>query len=525
MKWLALAVFIPSIAAADPMVLHVTEIAGDLAFVDAGADAGLAANQDVQIGQARYTVVEVNAKTAAVRVSSAVAIGATGSAAPATPPKPLALADNTGQWPRLVPPAEGQQPNVVPSDPAAVATERVRLAVIAHGYGTLGQGHKRGYAELRVIGEFALMQDHPLGLDVDVAARAYAQGYTADARVPLFVNTATLRYGDPISPALAIGRLHFAATTLGILDGGRAALHAGHVEIAAFGGVVPDPITGKPDTTATRFGGEMIYDDTQSELRPRIAIVAHGSTWDGKLDERRLDVTASAVVGGTWLDGWVETQQFPSGNPFGAKAFEVTGAGASIEWRRRDAHAGIDATYLTPERSLRIAALIPEWLCTRVPQAPGTPEPCTGDDRFVSSTLSGGVRGAHWALDAAASIAATRALESSLGGSGYLRGEYRSGIVALHATGAGGKAEFANWESVEAGIGIAPSRRFDAEVSYRPEWLHEEAGSAVMMHAVVADGRVAIAPSLDLGMFLLASVGGSQDVFAALTTLAWRPRF
>ena len=36
--------------------------------------------------------------------------------------------------------------------------------------------------------------------------------------------------------------------------------HRGDLEVAAFGGVVPDPLSGKPDTSATRFGGEVIYD-------------------------------------------------------------------------------------------------------------------------------------------------------------------------------------------------------------------------------------------------------------------------
>ncbi len=497
----------------------VTEVSGDLAFVDVG-EAELHPGMRVDLGAAKgLRVVEVTAKTAAIALDGKpVAPGTVGVAE--APPAKLALTDYTGQWPELAPPARGATPEQI----ALTATddERVHLAIIAHALGTVGQGNKRGEAELRVLGSFELMRERPLGADLDVAARAYARGYQ-NGREPLLVHAATLRYGDPASPTIAVGRLHYAATTLGMLDGGRAALHVGEIEIAAFGGLVPDPINGKPDTTASRFGGEFVYDGASSVYRPRLSVVAHGSTWDGKLDERRLNITSSAVVDNTWLDAWVETQQFPSGNPFGAKAFEVVGAGASGEWRRRDAHFGVDVTYLVPERSLRIAALIPEWLCTRVAGS-GPPETCTGDDRLLATTTSAGVRSDHWSLDGAGSLAESRGLARSLGGSGYLRGEYRSGIAGVHLTGSGGRAGFADWISGEVGGSLAPSRRFDMQLAYRPELLTEQVmTSGVVVHSIVADARFGLARSLDLGVFLLTSFGGGRDVLAALTTLAWRP--
>ena len=514
MKVLAIVIALTGVAHAD---FKVTEVSGDLAFVDAGAEADLRPGMLVDLGAATgLRVVEVNARTAAVALGGKpVAIGTAGVAQPIAPK--LRLADYTGQWPALVPPSRGQAPRQVGL--AASDDERVHLAVIAHAFGTTGQGNTRGEGEVRVVGSFDLMREHPLGADLDVAARAYGQGYHA-GREPVLLHAATLRYGDPTSPTLAVGRLHYAATTLGMLDGGRAALHVGDLELAAFGGLVPDPISGKPDTTASRFGGELVYDGAALAYRPRLSVVAHGSTWDGKLDERRLNVTGSAVVANTWLDAWLETQQFPSGNPFGASAVEIVGAGASTEWRRRDAHLGADLTYLVPERSLRIAALIPEWLCTRV--VAGTA--CTGDDRLLATTLSAGVRAARWSLDGAGSLSEARGVAASVGGSGYLRGEYRRGMAGVHLTGSGGRAGFADWVSAEVGGSIAPSRRFDAQLAYRPEWLSEPAmGSAVIVHGVVADARFGIAPTLDLGVFVLTSFGAGRDVLAALTTLAWRP--
>ena len=396
--------------------MHVTEVSGDIAFVDVGDAAGLAAGMPARFEPARGkpVVLEVTAKTAAIKLEGAtVAVGETLYAARRAPHAQPKLADNTGQWPDPVMPA------TIAAAPTAVELggpdeRRISLAIIGHTFGAIGQGYRRGEGEVRVIGSFQLLREMPLGADLDASARFYAKGYNTN-RAPLLVRAAALRYGDARSPDLAVGRLRYAATSLGMLDGGRVSVHTGDVELAAFGGLVPDPIDGRPDTTASRFGAEMIYSDDESVMRPRVAVTAHASTWDGTLDERRLNLAASMVHGGAWLDAWAEVQSFAQDaahNPFGASAIEVVGAGASVEWRRRDAHLGADLTYLVPERSLRIAALIPEWLCSRTPTMDPV-EPCTGNDRSVASTVSAGLRGDAWAIDGAGSIAYTHETEAA----------------------------------------------------------------------------------------------------------------
>ena len=158
----------------------------------------------------------------------------------------------------------------------------------------------------------------------------------------MFVRAAQLRYGDAADPRLALGRLRYAASSVGMLDGGRASARVGAVEVAAFGGLVPDPLSGKPDTGASRFGGEVVYDAAAAAWQPRLAVTAHGSTWDGELDERRLSVVTSASREALRLDGWAELQAFPSDNPFDAGAVELTGAGATAQWRKRGRHLGVD---------------------------------------------------------------------------------------------------------------------------------------------------------------------------------------
>lgn len=510
--------------------MHVTEIAGSVAFVDAGDADGLAAGMPVRFEPARGApvVLAVNAKTAAIELGGATAaVGDALFATRATPRVSPKLADNTAQWPDPVLPASrGASPAEIP---LGLGERRVAITIIGSTFGAVGQGYRRGDGELRAIGSFELVDDAPLGADLDAGARVYSDGY-AHSRTPLLVRAALVRYGDPSSPDVAIGRLRYAATSLGMLDGGRAVLHYRDLELAAFGGLVPDPISGKPDTTASRFGTELIYRDDHSALRPRIAIVAHGSTWDGKLDERRVNVAASIVHGGTWLDTWAEVQSFAHDNPFGASGVEVVGAGASAEWRRSDAHVGADLTYLVPERSLRIAALVPEWLCTRLPDlSTAGPERCAGGDRQLASTVSGGVRSGAWAIDGAASIAYQHATEITVGGSGYLRGELRRGIGSVHATASASRAAFATWISGEVGAGIAPSRRVDATIAYRLERLDEKPARLVfgttpdLVHSIVADVHATITPTLELGIFTLGSFGANREVLASLLTLAWRP--
>jgi len=509
-----------SAAQAEPITMSITEVAGELAFVDAGEESALKPGMPVTAGTRTGVVVEVNAKTAAVRLTGA-AIGEQLTAIPDAPPTPSKLADSTGQWPAPILPATQETPSVIPLRGAS-DDRRVSLAIIGHAFGTAGQGNRRGEGELRVIGSFELLRERPLGADLDASARVYAKGFDR-VRPPILVRAASLRYGDPTSPDLALGRLHYATTGLGLLDGGRASLKLGSkYELAAFGGLVPDPIDGKPTTTASRFGTEFVYDDRESAYRPRLAIGAHGSTWRGELDERRLNVVATAVVGGTWLDAWTEVSSFAADNPFGASQIEVTGAGASVEWRRRDAHLGADITYIVPERSLRIAELIPEWLCTRVPLAAGMAEPCTGTDRFGAATIAGGVRGDAWALDGALSLAYTSALATTFAPSGYLRGEWRRGIGSVHATASGGRTYFGDWVSGEVGAAIAPTRKFDVGLAYRPERLDETPFDAVVIHSIVADARASVTPALDLGAFVLTSFGANREVLAGMLTFALR---
>lgn len=520
-------------AAADPVGVKVTEVAGGVAYVTPGRAAGLVPGTKIRFRGRELSVVEVTEKTAAVRIDSGqLGVGDSGTAN-VTPggavavkklDKPHAPEAFAGQWPEPVVPALVQTPT-----PVALGSGRApgsaHVTVIGNGYGVASGNGVSGDAEGRVIASFDVMTDRPLAADLDVAGRLYSDGFDKQTRTPLFVRAAQLRYGDANDPRLALGRLRWAASSVGMLDGGRASARFGTFEIAAFGGLVPDALSGKPSTSASRFGAEVAYDDVKSEWQPRVSLAAYGSTWTGKLDERRLALAASASHDSLWVDGWAEAQQFAADNPWNAKPVELTGAGATLEYRKHGKHVGLDFNFLRPERSLRLAAALPpEWLCTLAPQPGNVAETCSGSDYWTSVNASAGMRTARWGVDAVGSVGESHGVYRGLESSGYLRGELRFGPGRLEAGFAGGKSSFASWTAAEAGVGYAASRKLDVSARYRPELLDYKASTGPMLlHSLVGDGRYALSTVLDLAVSAIATTGADRDALAVLATFVWRP--
>lgn len=520
-------------ASAEPVAVKVVEVAGETAYVSPGRAAGLVRGTKITIRGQVLVVVEVTETTAAVKLEKRkLATGDTGTAnvtkdaavATAKLPAPRAPELFVGQWAPPVLPATTQDPQAITLG-SGRAAGRSHLAVIVRGYGGADRDRREGDVEGRVIGSFDLTSDRPLAIDVDVAGRWFSGGYTKQTRTPVYVRAAQLRYGTADDPRFALGRLRYAASSVGMLDGGRASMRIGNLGLAAFGGMVPDPLSGKPDTGAARFGGEVEYDAVGSAWQPRLAVAAYGSTWDGSLDERRLTAAASASHGSTWLDGWAEAQSFPSDNPWGAAAVELTGAGASTRWRKRGAYAGFDVSFQRPDRSRRLAAALPlEWLCTPTSEIGDTGTTCDDDVWWTSSTASAGMRTARWAIDAIGTLGHTSGIYRGLDRSAYLRGELRFGSARVEAGASAGKASFASWNAAEIGAGFAPTRSLDLSARYRPELLDYVASTGPgLLHSLVADAHVAMSTELDLALSAIATTGFDRDALALLAVLAWRP--
>jgi hypothetical protein len=523
-------------ADAEPVAVKVVDVAGRAVYVAPGRAAGIVSGIKIRLHGLELVVVEVTEHTAVVRGDTArVAVGDTGTAdvTPGAAPKPLRLDKPrgpevfVGQWNDPVVPATQQHPGAVPLD-GAREPGAAHVTVIGHAFGAAGAA-SGGSAEARVIAGFDLMNDGPLGADVDVAARWFSDGFDARTRPPVFVRAAQLRYGDGRDPRLAVGRIRSAAASVGMLDGGRASARMGGVEVAAFGGLVPDPLTGKPDTGAARFGAELTYDPAEAAWQPRIAVAAHGSTWNGTLDERRLSISASGAPpaggGALWLDGWGELQAFAADNPWGAGSVELTGAGATAQWRKHGTYASLDVTFLVPERSLRLAAVLPpEWLCTLAPQPGAAADTCAAGDWWGAATGSFGTRTARWAVDAIGTLGDSQGQHRGLDRSGYLHAELVTGPARWFTGIGGGQASFASWTAVDLGVAYGPARAVDLALTYRPELLDYVASAGPqLLHSVLADLRLALSTALDLAISASATVGSDRDALAVLATFVWRP--
>ena len=520
-------------AAAEPVQVKVIEVAGGVAYVTPGHAAGLRPGMKVNLRGRILVVLETTEKTAALRIGSdAVGPGDAGvanvdrTAAEAIQalPKPHAPNDFAGQWPEAVHPADTQNPASVPLG-AARAKGAVHFAVLGHAFGVVSRSPAAD-AEARIVSSFDLLDDRPFAADLDVAGRAYSEGYDASTRTPMFVRALQLRYGPASDPQLALGRLRFAASSVGMLDGGRAGVRVGALELAAFGGVLPDPLSGKPDTSTSRFGTELVVDARTSSWQPRLAVVAYGSTWQGKLDERRLSVVATANHGASWLDAWAEAQQFPAGNPWNARPVELTGAGGTYEWRDHGDHVGAGITFLRPDRSLRLAAALPAtWLCTLAPQTGNVPnEACSTGDYWAQATADAGLQGSQWSIDVSGSAGESHGVFRGYDASAYMHGEVRLPTGRLIAGGSLGKTSFAVWRAAELGFGAALSSGVDVIVTYRPEQLDYNASTGVyVLHSFVLDGHYAFSPQLELGGSAVGTFGADRDALAALLTFVWRP--
>lgn len=530
---IAIAVMLASVrpAAADHVTVTVVEVAGGVAYLDKGTTDGVVRGARITFGGTVFVVVEATQATAVVELgASTLAVGAKGTAVVTKDaatvtvlPKPRPLEAFREQWPRAEVPAAQQNPAHV-----ALGSGRARsgasVTVIGHGVAVVDKTRTDASAEGRVIASFDLMTERPLAADVDVAGRIYKSGANSLERTPLFVRAAQLRYGDATDPRFAIGRLRYAASSVGMLDGARASARFSDYEIAAFGGLVPDPVSGKPDTSASRFGAEAVF-DARTGWRPRVALALHGSTWDGELDEKRVAIAASANRAAFWFDGWAEAQAFSSDNPWGARSVELTGAGATASWRERGKHVAVDVTFLRPERSLRLAAALPpEWLCTQRPQPGDVPEQCDTGDYWTSASLSAGMRGAWWSVDAIGAVGRTNGIDTTHDATGLLVGELRSGGRRVFAGASAGQASFARWTAGHVGAGLVLSRRLDVAVTYRPELLDYVAATEPMvLHSGIFDIHYGLTANLDLAMSGVGTTGSDRDVLAILSTLIWRP--
>lgn len=547
---IALLAVLPGRAAAQPagprkaapasrtIQVTVVDVAGGMAYVEPGEEAGLVAGQVVTIGRARLKVVAVSSRGAALELGAArIAVGDRGSARvdPAATaatvdrmPAPRSLDAFRGQWHAAVLPATRQTPRHVPLGRTG-ASSVVRGALFAQTQvvsPTGGDPFVTGQLGARVSIDPPGL---PVGLDADGALLLWAgDGLAGPDSVHRLgrVRELRLRYGAASDPRVALGRLRWASFLAGPLDGVRVSAPVGGVSLGAWGGVIPDEISGRPTTDASSFGAEVAYDRPAAPLRPRVALTAAGTTFDGALDERKLGAEASVEGERVAAGGHVEVASFPGEDPWNAPALELSAAGASVRTTLGRGHADLFVGARRPERSRRLAALLPpEWLCRPSPRPPGEVEPCADAPLRSEATLSTGWRAGRIDLSAGASGYHATAGDVGLEASGFAAAGVRDllGRGRVEVDVDAGRIEFVDWIGGGGAVGAGVmADRLDVTARYHLTMLRYTGSLAdELEHRVGARARLELA-STELTADAELVRGGGADAVLGLFGAIWR---
>jgi hypothetical protein len=433
--------------AEDQPVLHsvkvrVVDVGGGRAFVSPGQEGGLETGDEVLFAQRRLKVAAVSSSYAVVELEGQpVELGETGQALVRTKEAqeadephrgtPTPLDQFRGAWAAPVPPSSTQEPAPVPL--GRVRPERVRLGV------SLGTGANIGLKGLpttvngnlraRLLAE--PISGVPFRIEADVEgqfwwAQDLAQRSGDSSRPYVDVRALQLSYGELTGFYAALGRLRYAASTLGMLDGARIQSPSLRgFTIGAFGGLVPHPFTGITEWSVGRFGLEVTYQNLASRLRPMAALVAQGSVFENALDERRLGLEAAIYPGDSRVGAHLETSFNDKDNPWNAPVAEVSAAGVDGSYRWSWLEVGGRFDVRRPERSRWLDSILPQsWLCTAMVTPTGEPEPCAGgDDTRYFGSLDAAFRFDRWSVNAGATLLHFGTSDSLDQVGGFLQGQ------------------------------------------------------------------------------------------------------
>lgn len=516
--------------------VRVLEIAGDQAYLSAGVDKGVRVGSRVRFDGLEYRVQRATRSFAVVSARK-LHVGDRGtveqSAAERANDKlraPRALDAFAGQWPAAVKPASTQEVKRVPLGHVRDDAGAVEGSLTASGavFAPLdGKTEVAGRGELRGVLRISPVPDVPLVLAADVAVQRwfgrYATGVArGDPRPFLRVRELMLSLGQRGGYRAELGRVRYAAENLGPLDGARfEAARWGALRVSAFGGLLPDPIDGRFDRGAGRFGLELnVRGD--SAVRPELTMVAHGSVFDGKVDEQRLFASARLFPGDHHLSAYAEAAAYDEDNPWQRPRFDLTAAGADADLRFARARVGARFDMRTPERSNWLASALPAtWLCASssalVPNAV-----CTGgaDRRYVAQAFAGfDLRtatldvGGSWAGSSEPALGRDVLGHATLR-STRIRERYDLALGASYETGTLLRTNAAL--RAEAGVGSRDDR-VHLSVYYRPAYRRYEASiDALVEHGLGLGLHGAPNDALSIDVFADARLG---DVPLALVML------
>ena len=528
----------------------VVDVAGDLVYVKPGAAMGVRRGTSVTLRNKRYKVVGSTASYAVI-VGAADGLkendkGAAASSEEAeeqrtalAPPQPLVAFQNI--WPAPVAPASTQRPRYVPLGEVSRGSGAYRILLSSSGMALLpfderSTGVARGELRARV---HAAPFSAPLTLDLDAAVQGYAApdlSAREGSRPLVRVRELLLGYGRPSSFRAGLGRMRYAAATLGTLDGLRADVPLGAgFSAGAFGGLLPDPLTGGVAADAQRFGVDARYADTSASLRPEVTLVGHGSTFKGQLDEKRLSAIVGLYPGQSRLGGHAELSSFESSNPWKASPLELTAAGVDASLRLGPVQMGGRFDVRQQERSAYLASFLPlSWFCatTLAPAAAGTP----ARDVCVDG------RGSQRLLEAADATlelgnfgigVGSTAQQTSGGGPKALGGFANARLVRiarhfrLEAAGNLSSGTYVDLLGASAGPGVSVfADTLDASLYYRFAQLSYRAAPDTTLRQHAAGAMFVLLPASEFVLTLQGEGQTGDDVKAvlALMNVLWRPR-
>ena len=541
----------PPKAGATSVDVVVVEVAGRVAYLKPGAAGGVRRGAKVTIDRKEFSVVQSTSSFAIVftddeplreqqKGQATIVSEENEKAKELPPPRPLATWQNG--WAEEVAPASTQKPKYVPlGDVERDRRYDVRLSTAAGGVFPLGQrGAGIGYAQINARIHAEPFAATPIAFDFDGTVQRYAATPLSardgsSARPTLWLREALASYSRAGYFA-GIGRMKYAASTLGTLDGlrVRAPLGSGF-SIGAFGGVLPDPLSGAPAGDAQRFGVEATYSRPELAMRPEGALVAHGSTFGGALDERRLSGVFGIYPGPARIGGTFEVSNFAGNNPWKASAIELTSAGVDASTRIGPFQFGVRADLRQPVRSRWLASYLPTtWFCRTIPAAvgaPPAPEVCDGSvSKRAVGTIDAGVELGKFSLVVGGTKVGdlgTSDEPSMTGGFVSARVVRIAKILRIDASANYSHATYLDMYGGTAGPGVSLFRELlDLSTYYRYAGIHYRSVDLNLVQSAFG-GTAMLFPSSEL-LFTVqgeAITGGDVKAFMLLGTAMWRPRF
>lgn len=526
------------------VAVRVVELAGGRAYLSPGGKKHVRVGDTVRFGRVKLDVLAINAKNVVVAVGKArlrrgqrgfirVDVRQPELARPRSSQR--SLASFAGAWPVARRPADAQHPKPVPL--GSMRDARRNRAVISLDHFRilpLGGAEAIGRTRLR-----ARLHVQPWGPAIHLDVDGQLEGWQAadldqrrgNASRPLLrFRQLELGYRGETLRGSA-GRLRYASSALGMLDGARVTgTLAEGLSVSAFGGFVPMPTDSSLATNATRFGTELAWSDPSARSSSRALLSLSGSSYEGRLDERRA--TASFQTYPDWgnLAARAEVSLFDRDNPWGASTAELTAAGLDVGLAWESLRLGASADLYKPERSRYLAALLPSgYFCVAQPQAGTTAdETCLGGDQRRSASARVAWDAELWNLSAGVSgTTTTRATAEQIAGHISARHRQIWGPLRADAGLSGWTGSLLESAGLQLGAG-GPLLTPDADLSvyYRPRLTRYRADGGTFLEQSVGV-RLWWAPAQDVDLSLSADglFGRDVDVAYLHASLAWRPRF